>query len=138
MEALTNGHVYQYTPRLTHLNLSPDFQGYGFDLQNEKDRNGHFIGQIEPDSPAGSTDLRSGDRVVEVNGHNVEDDSHQDLVERIKAANGSLRLLVADDQTYDYFLNNNIKVTEDLVHKKDTVLVNGELAGKASVTLFRL
>ncbi|XP_006262512.2 Na(+)/H(+) exchange regulatory cofactor NHE-RF1 [Alligator mississippiensis] len=81
-------------PRLCCLEKGPS--GYGFHLHGEKGKPGQFIRLVEPDSPAERAGLRAGDRLLEVNGHNVEQDSHQQVVGRIRAASSAVRLLVVD------------------------------------------
>lgn len=62
-------------PRLCYLTKGEC--GYGFHLHGERSSGAQFIRRIEAGSPAELAGLRSGDRVVEVNGENVEKDSHQ-------------------------------------------------------------
>lgn len=62
-------------PRLCYLTKGEC--GYGFHLHGERSSGAQFIRRIEVGSPAELAGLRSGDRVVEVNGENVEKDSHQ-------------------------------------------------------------
>lgn len=50
--------------------------GYGFHLHGEKGKSGQFIRKVEPGSPAEASGLRAGDRVVAVNGVNVEKETH--------------------------------------------------------------
>lgn len=50
--------------------------GYGFHLHGEKGKTGQFIRKVEPASPAEESGLRAGDRVVAVNGVNVEKETH--------------------------------------------------------------
>ncbi|TNN80600.1 Na(+)/H(+) exchange regulatory cofactor NHE-RF2 [Liparis tanakae] len=50
--------------------------GYGFHLHGEKGKSGQFIRKVESGSPAEAAGLRAGDRVVEVNGVNVEKETH--------------------------------------------------------------
>lgn len=54
-------------------------QGYGFHLHGEKGRRGQFIRRVEPGSPAEAAALRAGDRLVEVNGVNVEGETHHQV-----------------------------------------------------------
>uniref|UniRef100_A0A7M4FS77 Na(+)/H(+) exchange regulatory cofactor NHE-RF1 n=1 Tax=Crocodylus porosus TaxID=8502 RepID=A0A7M4FS77_CROPO len=84
----------QAAPRLCCLEKGPS--GYGFHLHGEKGKPGQFIRLVEPDSPAERAGLRAGDRLLEVNGYNVEQDSHQQVVGRIRAAASAVRLLVVD------------------------------------------
>uniref|UniRef100_A0A8C4JWN2 Na(+)/H(+) exchange regulatory cofactor NHE-RF n=1 Tax=Dromaius novaehollandiae TaxID=8790 RepID=A0A8C4JWN2_DRONO len=81
-------------PRLCCLEKGPN--GYGFHLHGEKGKPGQFIRLVEADSPAERSGLRAGDRLLEVDGDNVEAESHQQVVERIRAAAGAVRLLVVD------------------------------------------
>lgn len=61
-------------PRLCYITKGE--RGYGFHLHGEKNKGAQFIRKIDPGSPADLSGLRSGDRVVEVNGENVEKDPH--------------------------------------------------------------
>ncbi|XP_048820766.1 Na(+)/H(+) exchange regulatory cofactor NHE-RF1 [Lagopus muta] len=83
-------------PRLCCLEKGPD--GYGFHLHGEKGKPGQFIRLVEAGSPAERSGLRPGDRLLEVDGTNVERESHQQVVERIRAAAGAVRLLVVQPQ----------------------------------------
>ncbi|NXH86065.1 NHRF1 protein, partial [Edolisoma coerulescens] len=78
--------------RLCRLERGPD--GYGFHLHGEKGKPGQFIRLVEAGSPAERSGLRAGDRLLEVDGENVERESHQQVVERIRAAAGAVSLLV--------------------------------------------
>ncbi|POI21373.1 hypothetical protein CIB84_014880 [Bambusicola thoracicus] len=69
----------QLKPRLCHMLKGEN--GYGFHLHGEKGKSGQFIRKVEPGSPAEAAGLRAGDRVVEVNGFNVEQETHHQLVE---------------------------------------------------------
>ena len=61
-------------PRLCLISKGPN--GYGFHLHGEKGKSGQFIRKVEPGSPAETAGLRAGDRVVAVNGVNVERETH--------------------------------------------------------------
>ncbi|NXR45375.1 NHRF1 protein, partial [Hippolais icterina] len=85
--------------RLCRLERGPD--GYGFHLHGEKGKPGQFIRLVEAGSPAEQSGLRPGDRLLEVDGENVERESHQQVVERIRAAAGAVSLLVVDSTAED-------------------------------------
>ncbi|XP_066188035.1 Na(+)/H(+) exchange regulatory cofactor NHE-RF1 isoform X1 [Sylvia atricapilla] len=87
------------SPRLCRLQRGPD--GYGFHLHGEKGKPGQFIRLVEAGSPAEQSGLRAGDRLLEVDGENVERESHQQVVERIRAAAGAVSLLVVDSTAED-------------------------------------
>lgn len=94
-------------PRLCVLEKGDN--GYGFHLHGEKGKTGQFIRLVEPDSPAEVSGLRAGDRLVFVNGENVENDSHQQVVSRIRATAGSLELVVVDIDTEQLLRKHELK-----------------------------
>ncbi|XP_043861136.1 Na(+)/H(+) exchange regulatory cofactor NHE-RF1 [Dromiciops gliroides] len=100
-------------PRLCNLEKGPN--GYGFHLHGEKGKVGQFIRLVEPDSPAEKAGLLAGDRLVEVNGENVEQESHQQVVSRIRAALNSVRLLVVDPEADERLQKLGIQVREELL-----------------------
>ena len=67
-------------PRLSHLRRWADFNGYGFNLHAEKGKVGHYVGQVDADSPADFAGLKQGDRIIEVNGTNIGNENHQQVV----------------------------------------------------------
>ena len=48
----------------------------------EKGRSGHYISQVDPGSAAEEAGLRENDRIIEVNGENVEKCDHQQVRKR--------------------------------------------------------
>uniref|UniRef100_A0A8B9ZK73 SLC9A3 regulator 2 n=1 Tax=Anas platyrhynchos TaxID=8839 RepID=A0A8B9ZK73_ANAPL len=101
-------------PRLCHMLKGEN--GYGFHLHGEKGKSGQFIRKVEPGSPAEAAGLRAGDRVVEVNGLNVEQETHHQVVQRIKAVETETRLLVVDKETDEYLCSLRLTCTEEMVH----------------------
>ncbi|XP_061604877.1 Na(+)/H(+) exchange regulatory cofactor NHE-RF2 isoform X1 [Phyllopteryx taeniolatus] len=89
-------------------------QGYGFHLHGEKGKTGQFIRKVEPGSSAEAAGLRAGDRVVAVNGDNVERETHHQVVQRIKALDNETRLLVVDQETHEYLRNLHLTATEEM------------------------
>ncbi|KAH6940784.1 hypothetical protein HPB50_006551 [Hyalomma asiaticum] len=81
----------------------PNFDGYGFNLHADKKRQGHFIGQVDPGSPAELGGLRKNDRLLEVNGLSVEGESHREIIERIKHDPTQVELLVIDREADEAF-----------------------------------
>uniref|UniRef100_UPI0037E7EE0C Na(+)/H(+) exchange regulatory cofactor NHE-RF2 n=1 Tax=Semicossyphus pulcher TaxID=241346 RepID=UPI0037E7EE0C len=88
--------------------------GYGFHLHGEKGKSGQFIRKVEPGSPAEAAGLRAGDRVVAVNGANVEKETHHQVVQRIKAVENETRLLVVDQETHESLRSLRLTATEDM------------------------
>ncbi|XP_016419352.1 Na(+)/H(+) exchange regulatory cofactor NHE-RF1-like [Sinocyclocheilus rhinocerous] len=89
--------------------------GYGFHLHGEKGKSGQFIRLVEPDSPAEVSGLRAGDRLAFVNGERVESDSHQQVVERIRASAGNLELIVVDVDTDQLLKKHELKCLKEFV-----------------------
>ncbi|XP_017277262.1 Na(+)/H(+) exchange regulatory cofactor NHE-RF2 [Kryptolebias marmoratus] len=88
--------------------------GYGFHLHGEKGKSGQFIRKVEPASPAEDSGLRAGDRVVAVNGVNVERETHHQVVQRIKAMDHETRLLVVSQETYESLRSLHLTATEEM------------------------
>ncbi|EFB25599.1 hypothetical protein PANDA_008538, partial [Ailuropoda melanoleuca] len=93
--------------------------GYGFHLHGEKGKVGQFIRLVEPGSPAEKAGLLAGDRLVEVNGENVEKETHQQVVSRIRAALNAVRLLVVDPETDERLQKLGVQVREELLRAQD-------------------
>ncbi|KAG7243632.1 hypothetical protein INR49_011189 [Caranx melampygus] len=88
--------------------------GYGFHLHGEKGKSGQFIRKVEPGSPAEASGLRPGDRVVAVNGVNVEKETHHQVVQRIKSVDHETRLLVVDHETHESLRSLRLTATEEM------------------------
>ncbi|XP_076584925.1 NHERF family PDZ scaffold protein 2 [Chaetodon auriga] len=106
-------------PRLCFLTKGE--RGYGFHLHGERNRGGQFIRKVEPGSSADLGGLRPGDRVVEVNGENVENETHHQVVNRIREVPHRTRLLVVDRDTDDFLHSRGLACTEDLATEMGTL-----------------
>ena len=101
-------------PRLCHIIKRQDFSGYGFNLHAEKARPGQFIGKVDENSPAEVAGLKEGDRIVEVNGVNISQENHKQVVQRIKAVPNETKLLVVDKTADEYYKKLNMLVKGSL------------------------
>ncbi len=100
--------------RLCTLKKWADFSGYGFNLHAEKGKAGHFIGVVDENSPASTAGLQEGDKIIAVNGDNILEGTHQQVVSKIKSDPGQVRLLVLDPDAELYYRNKSIIVTDDM------------------------
>ena len=91
-----------------------DFDGYGFNLHTEKGKPGHFIGNVDANSPAEAAGLRQGDKIVAVNGDSILQSSYQELISKVKCNPQSVRMLVLDPEAEEYYTARDIVVTEDM------------------------
>ncbi|KAK2144183.1 hypothetical protein LSH36_779g02005 [Paralvinella palmiformis] len=105
---------HPHKPRLIQLETWPDYNGYGFNMQSIKGKPGEYIGKVEQGSPAYVAGLKEGDRIIEVGGSNVENQSHNDVVSKIKAASGRALLLVIDADADRYYKGKGIVVNSDM------------------------
>ncbi|XP_046575950.1 Na(+)/H(+) exchange regulatory cofactor NHE-RF2-like isoform X4 [Haliotis rubra] len=110
----TSGSSSEFISRLCHIKKRADFNGYGFNLHAERDKPGQFIGKIDEDSPAERADLREGDRIVAVNGTNIESETHQRVIELVKSGGDETTLLVVDKASDEYFKSSGITVSQDM------------------------
>ena len=74
---------------------------------------------MDDDSPASHSGIRAGDRIIEVNGTNISNENHQQVVQRIKAVPNETKLLLVDRQTDDYYRSKKIVIRGDMpnVHR---------------------
>ncbi|XP_034949146.1 Na(+)/H(+) exchange regulatory cofactor NHE-RF1 [Chelonus insularis] len=96
--------------RLCHIVKWDDFDGYGFNLHAERGKNGQFIGKVDDGSPSQAAGLRQGDRIIEVNEINIANETHKQVVDRIKAFPNETKLLVVDQEADEYYKANNIVI----------------------------
>ncbi|CAH0382939.1 unnamed protein product [Bemisia tabaci] len=101
-------------PRLCHILKWADFEGFGFNLHTYKGKPGHFIGKVDENSPAEAAGLKTNDRIIEVNGVNVFDESHKQVVQRIEIVPDETKLLVVDSDTDAYFKDKNLTISSSL------------------------
>lgn len=99
-----------YNIRLCHIVKCENFDGYGFNLHSEKGKVGQYIGKVDEGSPAESAGLKEGDRIIEVNGVNISNENHKQVVQRIKAILDETKLLVVDNEADNYFKSKNIVI----------------------------
>lgn len=94
--------------RLCHVIKREDFDGYGFNLHAEKGKPGQYIGKVDDNSPAEEAGLKQGDRIIEVNGVNIGNETHKQVVQRIKAIACEVRLSVVDPNIVIVSNNNQV------------------------------
>ncbi|KAG9471435.1 hypothetical protein GDO78_014734, partial [Eleutherodactylus coqui] len=88
-------------PRIVDLHKGAD--GYGFYLRQEKNNKGHFIVEIEQNSPAYEVGLKDYDRIVAVNGESVENFQHEQVVEAVCKGGNKTTLLLSNKVTDEIY-----------------------------------
>lgn len=71
---------------------------------------GMFIKLVVDGGVAHNAGLSNNDRLVELNGENVEGLSHTQIVEKVKKAGNSLMFLVVDEKTDEYYKKKSKKI----------------------------
>ncbi|XP_077412736.1 Na(+)/H(+) exchange regulatory cofactor NHE-RF2 [Vanacampus margaritifer] len=110
-----HGDPSELAPRLCHLVRSET--GYGFNLHSHRSRPGQYIRSLDTASPADQAGLRPQDRIIEVNGVNIEGMRHSEVVAFIKKGGNETWLLVVDPDADEYFKMKGIIPT--VSHVKD-------------------
>ena len=83
-------------------------------MHAEKGKPGQFIGKVDPNSPAEAAGMHEGDRIIEVNGDSVFDESHSQVVTRIKSTPGTVRMLVIEPDGERYYREKGITIRSDM------------------------
>ncbi|KAG8517658.1 Na(+)/H(+) exchange regulatory cofactor NHE-RF3, partial [Galemys pyrenaicus] len=93
-----NGSVQAWTqPRLCYL--VKEGSSYGFSLKTVQGKKGVYMADITPQGVAMRAGVLADDHVIEVNGENVEDASHEEVVEKVKKAGSRIMFLLVDKET---------------------------------------
>lgn len=108
--SLEGVNVSRKGPRVIEMQLGDD--GYGFHMYTNKQLKGQYVKTISETGNAVKAGLKVGDRVVEVDGENVDGMSHQEVVSLIrKDSGGTKQLLVVDRETEELFRRQGRKVS---------------------------
>ena len=71
---------------------------------------GHFVENVTAKSPADKAGLRAGDRILEINGVNIETENAEDVFYRIKACHNMVTLLAVDAKTFGLIRKNHLSL----------------------------
>ncbi|XP_075054346.1 Na(+)/H(+) exchange regulatory cofactor NHE-RF3 [Mixophyes fleayi] len=97
-------------PRLCYL--VKDKSSFGFSLKAQKGNRGIFL-DTTPDGAASKAGIQQGDRIIEVNGKNVESNSYEETVKLVRESGDTAMFLVVDKETDDHFQKIKKKITAD-------------------------
>ena len=124
------GDECDYKPKLVKLERS-NGEGYGFHLLYLDDRKGEYIEEVQPRGLADRAGLRVGDRIIEVNGVNIETHKSREVVNRIRGSLDSVSLLLVDPKTDGYFRKKAVTITTSLAEEFFDERVGKVRKGKA-------
>ncbi|KAG8000594.1 Na(+)/H(+) exchange regulatory cofactor NHE-RF3 [Nibea albiflora] len=97
-------------PKLKLCYLVKSSSGFGFSLRSVKGEEGLFMAEVIPGNVAHNAGVRVNDRLVELNGENVEEATHDEVVSKIKMAGGSVMFLLVDWETDAFYKNKGMKI----------------------------
>ncbi|XP_062894658.1 Na(+)/H(+) exchange regulatory cofactor NHE-RF3-like isoform X1 [Mobula hypostoma] len=95
-------------PRLCYVEKTPS--GFDFQLCSHDGVKGQFTLSIQPGGAAEKGGLQMDDRLIEVNGVNIEGCTHLQVARKIKESGDSVTFLVADQKTDAYYRDKGIKI----------------------------
>eukprot|EP00062_Callorhinchus_milii_P011324 gi/632957154/ref/XP_007894319.1/ PREDICTED: Na(+)/H(+) exchange regulatory cofactor NHE-RF3-like isoform X2 [Callorhinchus milii] len=95
-------------PRVCHVTRGP--RGFGFELSPSKGIRGHFTLTVTEAGEAEKALVQTDDRLIEVNGENVEDCTYLQVSKRIKESGEAVTLLVAGRRTVAYYRDKGLTV----------------------------
>nr|2EEI_A Chain A, PDZ domain-containing protein 1 [Homo sapiens] len=84
-------------PRLCYL--VKEGGSYGFSLKTVQGKKGVYMTDITPQGVAMRAGVLADDHLIEVNGENVEDASHEEVVEKVKKSGSRVMFLLVDKET---------------------------------------
>ncbi|KAM6978361.1 Na(+)/H(+) exchange regulatory cofactor NHE-RF3 [Tautogolabrus adspersus] len=96
-------------PKLCYLFKSSS-ASFGFSLRSVKSEKGLFMTEVTPGSMAYKAGVRVNDRLLEVNGENVESLTHEQVVDMIKLAGNCIMFLLVDEEADKYYQNKHMKM----------------------------
>ncbi|KAM9243522.1 Na(+)/H(+) exchange regulatory cofactor NHE-RF3 isoform 2-T2 [Dugong dugon] len=96
--AVRNGGTETWTqPRLCYL--VKEGNSYGFSLKTVQGKKGVYMTDITPQGVAMKAGVLADDHLIEVNGENVENASHEEVVEKVKKSGSRVVFLLVDKET---------------------------------------
>ncbi|XP_068614745.1 Na(+)/H(+) exchange regulatory cofactor NHE-RF3-like [Brachionichthys hirsutus] len=120
-------------PQVTKEGLKPKLctmektsGGFGFHLNSIQGVCGQYIMEVVKGGAADRAGLEDEDIVVEINGVNVEKNSHEEVVAMIKRSESTLEMLVADRSAYDQLTAKGVAITRRLLGKTSYAQVHSE------------
>ncbi|XP_051966589.1 Na(+)/H(+) exchange regulatory cofactor NHE-RF4 isoform X1 [Xyrauchen texanus] len=121
--AFAKTHNLPYRPKTLLLTQGP--QGFGFLLRQEKLSSGriaHMLREIDSCSPAETAGMEDGELVLAVNGEQVEDAEHEDIVSKIRQSGQQVTLTTISVTGRDYYTRLSISPLlfyEDHIPKRE-------------------
>uniref|UniRef100_A0A8C3TIH0 PDZ domain containing 1 n=1 Tax=Catharus ustulatus TaxID=91951 RepID=A0A8C3TIH0_CATUS len=98
-------------PRLCYL--VREETGYGFSLKSTEGQKGLFLVELLPQGAAAKAGVQNNDRLIEINGKNVENDTHEEVVEKVKKSENHVMFLLSNEETDSYFTSQRMALSKE-------------------------
>ncbi|XP_031361765.1 Na(+)/H(+) exchange regulatory cofactor NHE-RF3 [Lonchura striata] len=98
-------------PRLCYL--VKEETGYGFSLKSIEGQKGLFIVELSSQGAAAKAGVQNNDRLIEINGKNVENDTHEEVVEKVKKSENHVMFLLSNEETDRYFTSQRMALSKE-------------------------
>ncbi|XP_059826512.1 Na(+)/H(+) exchange regulatory cofactor NHE-RF3 [Hypanus sabinus] len=105
-----------HRPRLCYL-LKQE-RGFGFSLKSIKGVSGLFMTEISPLGAASIAGVEPNDRIIQLNGENVENLTHEQMVTKMQASGINMVLLLIDEASDEYFKSRSVPVVASMASVK--------------------
>ncbi|XP_057577441.1 Na(+)/H(+) exchange regulatory cofactor NHE-RF3 [Hippopotamus amphibius kiboko] len=117
LPSMMNGEAQTWTqPRLCYL--VKEGSSYGFSLKTVQGQKGVYLTDIKPQGVAMKSGVLADDHLIEVNGENVEDASHEEVVEKVKKSGSRVMFLLVDKETDKHHSEQKIKFKRETASLK--------------------
>nr|XP_025949090.1 Na(+)/H(+) exchange regulatory cofactor NHE-RF3 [Dromaius novaehollandiae] len=103
-------------PRLCYL--VKERNGYGFSLKTTEGQKGLFIVEVSSQGAAAKAGAQNNDRLIEINGKNVENDTHEEVVEKVKKSGNHVMFLLSDEETDQYYKSQKMVLSKENANLK--------------------
>jgi len=98
--------------RLVTMDRGPE--GFGFHMYTNKTLKGQYIKSVAPNGPADLSGMLPGDHVLAIDGVDIQNENHHQVVERIRKGDGvGKKVLVIDAETEKEMEQRNEKIEPD-------------------------
>ncbi|NWI62342.1 NHRF3 protein, partial [Todus mexicanus] len=98
-------------PRLCYL--VKEENGYGFSLKTTEGQKGLFIVELSSQGAAAKAGVQNNDRLIEINGKNVENDTHEEVVEKVKKSENHVMFLLSNEETDRYYTSQKMVLSKE-------------------------
>ncbi|NXJ00051.1 NHRF3 protein, partial [Psophia crepitans] len=98
-------------PRLCYL--VKEEKGYGFSLKTTEGQKGLFIIELSSEGAAAKAGVQNNDRLIEINGKNVENDTHEEVVEKVKKSGNHVMFLLSNEETDHHYTSQKMVLSKE-------------------------